>query len=76
MSSKRESPVYVIRAESRRAQDRPAVGRAWHEAMQRWQRMADRASAHNGHSGAIAAAQEEVELTDLDPLLCAARGWR
>lgn len=64
-----DPPVCVIHTESRRTHDRPAMGRAWHAAMQRWQRAADRACAR-------AAAHEDVELTDLDPELCMARGWQ
>jgi len=58
----------------------PALRCAWHDAKTRWQRVPDRQIARPVRPPVRLPARlgeaDQVTLTDLDPQLCAIRGWQ
>jgi len=57
-------------------QDGQTLRRVWYDAMTRWQRMPDRLDLRPTRPPARLDDVDEAMLTDLDPKLCAIRGWQ
>ena len=57
-------------------QDSRTLSRMWYEAMTRWQVTPDRLGARPTRPSARVDDADDVMLTDIDPALCAIRGWQ